>query len=74
MLNWLDELKIVIEENYEVGQRFALCDIYRFEKHFKRLFPGNRHIQDKLRQKLQELRDRGNLRFIDNQGMYERVT
>lgn len=55
----------------ELGkQRFTLREIYRFEGRFKQLHPENRHIRDKIRQQLQELRDAGFVRFVEP-GVYE---
>ena len=36
---------------------FTNADVYAFESELKILHPGNDHIQDKIRQKLQVLRD-----------------
>ncbi|MDP1580416.1 MAG: DpnI domain-containing protein [Candidatus Didemnitutus sp.] len=38
---------------------FANDEVYAFEAELSLLYPGNRHIKDKLRQQLQVLRDRG---------------
>lgn len=42
---------------------FTLTDVYRFEPILRKLHPGNRHIQPKIRQQLQVLRDGGYLEF-----------
>jgi type II restriction enzyme len=44
--------------------KFALADVYAFEKKLAQLHPDNRHIRDKIRQQLQVLRDLRILRFI----------
>lgn len=44
------------------GSRISNDDIYAFEPELARLYPGNRHIQPKIRQQLQVLRDRGLLK------------
>lgn len=41
---------------------FSNDDIYAFEPNLAKLYPGNRHIKEKIRQQLQVLRDRGLLR------------
>lgn len=41
---------------------FTNDDVYTFEPELARLYPGNRHIQPKIRQQLQVLRDRGLLK------------
>lgn len=53
-----------------VGKRdFTLDDVYAFEDELRQLYPGNRHIKDKIRQQLQVLRDKGYLNFI-SRGYY----
>jgi type II restriction enzyme len=49
---------------YNIVQRlgkkeFSNADVYASERELEQLHPGNRHIRDKIRQKLQILRDRG---------------
>jgi hypothetical protein len=41
---------------------FSNDDIYAFESDLAKLYPGNRHIKEKIRQQLQVLRDRGLLK------------
>ncbi len=43
---------------------FSLHDVYEFENELFRLHPANRHIQPKIRQQLQILRDLGFLKFL----------
>lgn len=45
-------------------KEFALADVYAAERELARLHPSNRHIQPKIRQQLQVLRDLGVLRFL----------
>ena len=40
-------------------REFTNADMYVYERHFEKLHPDNRHVRDKIRQQLQELRDRG---------------
>jgi len=51
---------------------FTNDDIYAFEPELARLYPGNRHIRDKIRQQLQVLRDRGLLRQ-PQRGLWQRL-
>lgn len=51
---------------------FTLDDIYKFERYLRQLYPSNRHIQDKIRQQLQSLRDIGLLEFL-GQGRYRKL-
>ena len=44
--------------------RFNLVDAYTLEAHLSRLHPANRHVQPKIRQQLQILRDLGLLDFL----------
>jgi len=45
-------------------EEFMLDDVYSFEKELGKIYPGNKHIKDKIRQQLQILRDRGYLEFL----------
>lgn len=42
---------------------FALKDLYAFEPYFALVYPANYHVKDKLRQTLQNLRNKGLLVF-----------
>jgi type II restriction enzyme len=48
---------------------FDLQDLYALENEFAGVYPGNRHIKDKIRQQLQILRDLGVLAF-EERGEY----
>jgi type II restriction enzyme len=50
-------------------QTFTLDELYRFEDELKLSYPSNRHIKEKMRQKLQILRDKGYLEFL-GAGLY----
>ena len=65
----LDVLSII--SRFE-NRPFTLSEVYDFEAHFAALHPENRHVRPKIRQQLQELRDRGLLRFL-TRGRYELV-
>jgi type II restriction enzyme len=43
---------------------FSLSEVYAFENQLARLHPENRHVRDKIRQQLQELRNLGLLHFV----------
>ncbi len=56
----LDVLKCV----EKIGtSTFTLSQLYVFESDLKKKHPENRHIKDKIRQQLQELRDKGFIEF-----------
>ncbi|MBK9246970.1 MAG: restriction endonuclease [Ignavibacteria bacterium] len=51
---------------------FKLSDMYAFEEALRRKYPNNNFIKDKLRQQLQNLRDKGIIEFI-SPGVYRKV-
>lgn len=64
---WLIEVMRCVER---IGRpEFTLDDVYRFERHLSRLYPGNNNVRPKIRQQLQVLRDSGWLMF-EGQGRY----
>lgn len=46
-------------------RRFTTNEAYCFESELARFYPGNKHIQAKIRQQLQVLRDKGFLRQVE---------
>ena len=44
---------------------FTTADVYAFERELEQLHPDNRNIKAKIRQQLQELRDRNLLLHVD---------
>jgi hypothetical protein len=64
----------VLEYIKEIPQTmFTLPDIYKFEPELKKQFPSNIHIQPKIRQQIQFLRDDGYIEFVDNRGTYRKL-
>ncbi len=64
---WLIEVMKCVET---IGKRdFQIDDVYAFENRLSRLYPDNRNIRPKIRQQLQNLRDRGYLDFV-SRGYY----
>lgn len=51
---------------------FTNDEVYAFEPALAKLYPGNRHIKDKIRQQLQVLRDRGFLKQVQR-GVWQRL-
>jgi type II restriction enzyme len=43
---------------------FRLAEMYAMEREFANVYPENRHVRDKIRQQLQQLRDLGVLEFV----------
>jgi type II restriction enzyme len=62
----LDVMKCI--ENLQL-QEFSLIDVYSFEDHLSRLYPGNQNVRPKIRQQLQYLRDQGFIEFV-GKGIY----
>ncbi|MBP9186953.1 MAG: hypothetical protein KBG11_07655 [Bacteroidia bacterium] len=54
------------------NQIFSLKEINKFEPELKKIYPLNRHIADKIRQQLQDLRDLGLIEFLGN-GQYKKL-
>ena len=52
-------------------QEFSLSDVYGFAGYLQRLHPENHHIEAKIRQQLQILRDKGVLEFV-GRGSYRK--
>jgi len=67
---WILDIMNCIEK---LGNKeFSLNDIYVFENILNKKHPENKHVKDKIRQKLQVLRDNGYLEFI-KRGRYRLV-
>lgn len=59
---WLIEVLKCVEAIGRV--EFEIADVYRFEQQMQRLYPGNMHVREKMRQQLQVLRDAGFIEFL----------
>jgi hypothetical protein len=60
-------LKLI--ENHFKNIEFTLNEIYSFVPYFKTAYPKNNHIEDKIRQTLQNLRNKGMISF-EGSGKY----
>lgn len=64
---WLLDVMRCVER---LGKReFVINDMYAFVDELSRLHPDNKHVEDKIRQQLQVLRDKGYVEFI-SRGVY----
>src|SRR6266851_10339805 len=64
---WLLDVMKCVES---LGKReFTLDEVYTFERHLGDLYPGNENVRPKIRQQLQNLRDRGFIDFV-SRGSY----
>ncbi|MGD9605718.1 MAG: GIY-YIG nuclease family protein [Bacilli bacterium] len=59
----------LLKNNFKYST-FKLHDLYKFEPYFSNVYPQNFHVKEKLRQTLQNLRDKGLLKFISS-GEYQ---
>jgi len=66
---WNYIVYIIIKNNFKYRE-FSLKELYSFEPYFRMVYPENFHIKDKLRQVLQNLRDKGFLSF-QSRGVYQ---
>lgn len=55
-----------------LGDEFSLPEVYSVADPLRRLFPKNRHVEAKIRQSLQILRDRGEILF-ESHGRYRKL-
>lgn len=68
---WNYIVYVIINKNFK-GRVFDLTELYEFEQYFKIVYPDNAHIKEKLRQTLQNLRNKGLLTFV-NKGQYQLI-
>lgn len=66
---WNFIVYILIKNNFKY-KSFSLKDLYAFEPYFSQVYPANLHVKDKLRQTLQNLRDKGLILF-HSKGNYQ---
>jgi type II restriction enzyme len=65
---WLIDIMMCIDK---IGKKsFCLKEVYAFVPHLKARHPENNFVEDKIRQQLQVLRDKGYLKFT-SRGNYE---
>jgi len=69
---WISDVNDCIKKLEK--DEFTLQEIYKFSEELKEKYPNNHHIEDKIRQMLQELRDAGVIQFLDNNGNYRKIS
>lgn len=72
-MTWKECIKEIIEKEWNIDEMFTLENVYKFEYEIAKLYPDNDNVLDKIRQTLQYLRDDEVIRFIDNNGSYQRL-
>ncbi|MFW6298068.1 MAG: GIY-YIG nuclease family protein [Bacillota bacterium] len=71
LTGWNYIVYVLIKNNFE-NRKFSLNELYEYEKYFAQVYPKNMHIKDKLRQTLQNLRDKGFIDFV-SRGRYQMI-
>ena len=66
---WNFIVYILIRNNFKYSV-FGLKNLYAFEPYFCQVYPSNMHVKDKLRQTLQNLRDKELIQF-NSKGNYQ---
>lgn len=69
-MGWREDIEALLAR---LPTRFTLAEIYRFVPLLQSKYPDNHHIEPKIRQVLQQLRDENRLVFISD-GVYEQVS
>jgi hypothetical protein len=67
---WKKETLQLLRSQWAPHQVFGLGDVYRFADILAAKYPDNQHVEEKIRQTLQLLRDDGDLKFEDEEGQY----
>jgi Dam-replacing HTH domain len=70
IMTWKTELLAIIRNHWGTGREFFLPELYKYEDDLRQLHPTNRHVQAKIRQTLQYLRDERLVEFVDDRGSY----
>jgi hypothetical protein len=71
LTGWKQHVFGLLNENVK-GNRFTLDDAYALTPALSKQYPNNRHVQEKIRQTLQYLRDLGLLDFAEK-GLYRKL-
>jgi hypothetical protein len=71
LTGWKQHLFALLNESVK-GSRFTLDDAYALTPTLSKQYPNNRHVQEKIRQTLQYLRDLGLLEFTEK-GLYQKL-
>jgi HKD family nuclease len=69
----LDGWQRLVFEKLPPGE-FKTSDLYKFEEEFRNHYPRNRHIKEKIRQVLQQLRDLGLIKHLEKETWIRKET
>lgn len=70
---WKTELLRLLRDRWATHEVFSLQEVYVAAEPLSALHPENDHIEEKIRQVLQDLREDGELSFEDGDGRYSLV-
>ena len=72
-MNWRDLVLDCVQDlcGIKKNREFSLDEIYKYENEMRKHYPDNNHIEDKIRQQLQYLRDEEIVSFLDDNGNYK---
>ena len=68
--SWQKDIYEIIDNKLQ--EKFNLQDIYKYEEKLQQLHPQNNNIKAKIRQILQQLRDKGLIKF-EEPGCYKKI-
>lgn len=68
VMGWVEEVAQVVRS---LPREFTLGEVYQHGSRLAAKFPGNDHVEAKIRQSLQVLRDDGMIEFL-GRGKYRR--
>ena len=69
--DWTDDLvDVLIAMELAEGDVFFLSRVYLFKGLLGKIHPANNHVESKIRQQLQILRDFGVIEFQEERGKY----
>lgn len=68
--SWRSDVLRLIRRLWRPDQVFSLNDLYTHARALTSNHPDNQNVEAKIRQVLQQLRDQGEITFIDNAGHY----
>ena len=73
--SWTDAVWSCIElMDISLGSTFTLEEIYAAEDVLRRIYPDNNRIKEKIRQQLQIMRDHEKIEFVNDNGIYRRIS
>lgn len=72
-ITWKGELLRILRDRWATREVFSLQEVYLAAEPLAALYPENEHVEEKIRQVLQDLRQDGDLAFEDENGHYSLI-